>query len=52
MKDRTAIRGSRDDFGFAGAISDSHGVRRAPEQGFVTGPEIGEYRPGFSLIDQ
>lgn len=52
MKDEIAARGFRDDFGFAGAISDSHGVRRVPDEGFFTGPEIGESLPGFSLVDQ
>jgi hypothetical protein len=50
--DKTVVRGFQDEYGFAGTISSSHGVRRLPEEGFFTGPDIGDAMPNLILIDQ
>ncbi len=39
----------RDEFGLVGPLPASDGQRRVPEEGFFTGPEIGERLPGFAL---
>lgn len=42
----------RDEFGFVGPLPASHRLRRIPEPGFATGPEVGERLPDFELEDQ
>ena len=42
----------RDAFGFVGPLPASHRLRRIHEQGFATGPEVGERLPDFELEDQ
>jgi hypothetical protein len=39
----------RDEFGQTGPLPASDGQRQVPEEGFFTGPEIGQPLPGFSL---
>ena len=39
----------RDEFGLLAPIPASHGQRRAPAEGFFSGPEIGERLPDFEL---
>ena len=41
--------GYRDEFGHVGPLPASDGQRRAPDEGFYTGPEIGTVLPGFTL---
>ena len=38
-----------DEFGQVGPLPASDGQRQIPDQGFFTGPEVGEPLPGFSL---
>lgn len=38
-----------DEFGFAAPLPTSTGARRIPEDGFSTGPAIGEVLPDFTL---
>ena len=39
----------RDAFGQVGPLPASDGQRQAPDEGFYTGPEVGEPLPGFAL---
>ena len=39
----------RDEFGMVGPLPISDGQRRVPEEGFFSGPEVGEKLPGFRL---
>ena len=39
----------RDEFGSVGPLPATDGQRGVPEEGFFTGPEIGERLPGFRL---
>ena len=39
----------RDEFGQVGPLPASDGQRQVPDEGFFTGPEIGEPLPGFTL---
>jgi len=39
----------RDEFGLTGPLPITDGQRRSPEEGFFTGPEVGEVLPGFTL---
>ena len=39
----------RDEFGQVGPLPSSDGQRSAPEEGFFSGPEVGEKLPGFTL---
>ena len=39
----------RDEFGGTGPLPASDGQRQIPDEGFFTGPEIGEPLPGFTL---
>jgi hypothetical protein len=39
----------RDEFGQVGPLPASDGQRMVPEEGFFSGPEIGQALPGFSL---
>ena len=39
----------RDEFGMLGPLRISDGQRRVPEEGFFSGPEVGEKLPGFRL---
>ncbi len=39
----------RDAFGLTAPIPAHHGLRRVPEEGFPTGPEVGERLPDFAL---
>jgi hypothetical protein len=39
----------RDEFGLVAPVSPSHGQRRIPDEGFFTGPEVGERLPAFTL---
>lgn len=41
----------RDDFGFVAPVPVHHGQRRTPDEGFFTGPEVGERLPEFTLPD-
>lgn len=38
-----------DEFGFVGPLPATDGQRRAPPEGFYTGPEVGAPLPGFTL---
>ena len=39
----------RDEFGNMGPLLASDGQRMVPEEGFFTGPEVGQPLPGFTL---
>ena len=39
----------RDEFGLVGPLPASDGQRRVPDEGFFSGPEIGDPLPGFTL---
>jgi hypothetical protein len=39
----------RDEFGQVGPLPASDGQRQIPDEGFFTGPEIGETLPSFTL---
>ena len=39
----------RDEFGLLAPIPASHGQRHIPEEGFSTGPDVGERLPDFEL---
>jgi hypothetical protein len=39
----------RDAFGLVAPIPASHGQRRIPDEGFFSGPEVGERLPDFEL---
>jgi hypothetical protein len=39
----------KDEFGFVGPLPASDGQRIPPEEGFHTGPEVGQPLPGFRL---
>jgi hypothetical protein len=39
----------RDEFGVTGPLPASDGQRMVPDEGFYTGPEVGELLPGFTL---
>jgi peroxiredoxin len=41
----------RDEFGFIGPMPISSNQRRIPDEGFPTGPELGERFPDFALTD-
>jgi len=41
----------RDDFGLVAPVPAHHGQRRIPDEGFFTGPEVGERLPDFALLD-
>jgi len=41
--------GYRDEFGVSGPLPATDGQRMVPDEGFFTGPEVGERLPGFSL---
>lgn len=41
-----------DEHGFRGPLPASHGQRRLPDEGFFSGPEIGDALPNFTLKDQ
>jgi len=41
-----------DELGFRGPLPADHGQRRMPEEGFASGPEIGDELPNFTLRDQ
>ena len=49
MTEQAPFAGYRDEFGVLGPLPASDGQRRSPEEGFFTGPEVGEKLPGFSL---
>ena len=50
--DQETYRGYRDEFGFAGAMPAWLGVSAVPDEGFPSGPEVGDQLPGFPLADQ
>jgi len=39
----------RDELGLAAPVPASHGQRRSPDEGFSTGPNVGERLPDFVL---
>jgi hypothetical protein len=39
----------RDELGFVAPVPAHHGQRRMPDEGFFTGPEVGERLPDFAL---
>ena len=39
----------RDEFGQLAPLPSSDGQRRSPDEGFYSGPEVGEPLPGFTL---
>ena len=41
-----------DEFGLRAPLPADHGQRRMPEEGFASGPEVGDPLPGFVLNDQ
>jgi len=41
--------GYRDNDGLLASLPTTDGQRTAPEEGFFTGPEVGEFLPGFTL---
>ncbi len=41
----------RDEFGLVAPVPAHHGQRRIPDEGFFTGPDVGERLPDFALRD-
>ncbi len=41
-----------DEFGFVAPLKTTSNQRRIPDEGFPTGPAIGERLPDFTLVDQ
>jgi hypothetical protein len=39
----------RDEFGQTAPLPNTDGQRRPPEEGFFSGPDVGEALPGFTL---
>ena len=39
----------RDEYGLVGPLPASDGQRQMPDEGFFSGPEVGERLPGFAL---
>ena len=49
MTDADLFPEYRDEFGRVAPLPASDGQRMAPEEGFASGPEVGDPLPGFAL---